>query len=155
VAGSARAFGSPPGPSSGCREPRDVQRCRAVRYEVAADTHLAFHSRRHVNLREGLPEPETVAIEFEGRRFVWHENEHDVDGTEYMPTVTTMVADPGDYASEREAVERFFSALAYSTRTPIEAFTSGGAGWKQEMDSPFVRQPRRGLAHTCTLLQLR
>jgi hypothetical protein len=118
-----------------------------MRYEVAAETNLAFYRREgFAQPINNLPQPETVVIEFEGRRFVWHANEPDANGTNYMPTVTTMVADPNDYRVDRGAMERFLSALAYSTGTPIEAFTSGGAGGRQEMDRPFVRQPREGLA---------
>jgi Methylamine utilization protein MauJ len=44
-----------------------------VRYEVAVVTNLAFHTQGHyAPAINDLPQPETVVIEFEGRRFVWH-----------------------------------------------------------------------------------
>ena len=44
-----------------------------MRYEVALVTNLAFHTRPDfAPAIHDLPHPETVVIEFEGRRFVWH-----------------------------------------------------------------------------------
>jgi hypothetical protein len=44
-----------------------------VRYEVAVVTNLALHTRPDFAPRlDDRPQPETVVIEFEGRRFVWH-----------------------------------------------------------------------------------
>jgi hypothetical protein len=44
-----------------------------VRYEVALVTNLAFHGGpEFAPAIRDLPKPETVTIEFEGRRFVWH-----------------------------------------------------------------------------------
>jgi hypothetical protein len=83
-------------------------------------------------------------MEFEGRRFVWHAVEPDENGEAQWPVVTTMVANADDYAAERLAMERFLSALAYTTHHPIEVVISGGAGWKQEMDTPSVAALRRG-----------
>jgi hypothetical protein len=44
-----------------------------VRYEVGVVTDLAFHTGpEFAPPIHDMPQPETVAIEFEGRRFVWH-----------------------------------------------------------------------------------
>ena len=92
-----------------------------------------------------FPDPETVAIEFEGRRFVWHANPPQ-DGEEFFPTVTTTIEDANDYAAERLAMERFLSGLSFMTRKKIEVVTAGGAGMPAEFDPPVVKHPRRGLA---------
>jgi Methylamine utilization protein MauJ len=117
-----------------------------MRYEVAVETHLVFHTQAPARpIWELAAEPETVVIEFEGRRFVWHANERDADGTEYWPTVTTMVANPDDYWPERVAVQRFLSALVYRTRISIEVIGAIGAGPPGERDPAHLRQPRRGV----------
>lgn len=92
------------------------------------------------------PQPETVAIDFEGRRFVWHAIEPDEAGTEYWPTVTTIVGEDEDETEVAQAFERFCSALAYIEQTSIEPLGYGGAGWAGEMDPPVARHFRRGLA---------
>jgi hypothetical protein len=116
-----------------------------VRYEASVDTRLAFHGRGFAAPLADL-RPETVLMQFEGRRFVWHANKPDDEGTEYFPTVTTMMDDGDEYSSVRGQLERFLSALAFSTGTPAEVFTDIGAGPPGEMDPARLRQPRRGLA---------
>jgi hypothetical protein len=109
-------------------------------------TNLVFHTQRRP-YGVPFPEPETVVIEFEGRRFVWHALGPNAEGEDRWPTVTTVVADADDYAGERLAMERFLSALSFWTRQPIEVVTAGGAGFPQEMDAPVVNGLRRGLAN--------
>jgi hypothetical protein len=116
-----------------------------MRYEVGVRTILTFHTQQPP-YAVPFPPPETVVIEFEGRRFVWHAVGADYDGEARWPVVTTMVADPDDPAAERLATERFLSTLAYTTHQPIEAVIWGRAGWPQEMDPPSVAAMRRGLA---------
>jgi hypothetical protein len=118
----------------------------AVRYEVAVRTNLTFHTQNPPH-RIPFPEPETVVIDFEGRRFVWHALGPNDDGDDRWPVVTTMVADAGDYEGERVAMQRFLSALAFSTSQPVEVLTEGGAGWPLEMDRPVVNALRRGFAN--------
>jgi hypothetical protein len=118
-----------------------------VRYEVAVRTNLVFHTQR-LPYRQPFPDPETVVIEFEGRRFVWHALGPNAEGEDRWPTVTTMVVDSNDYAAERLAMERFLSAVAYWTSQPIESLTSGGAGGTQEMDPPVVNALRRGYGNS-------
>lgn len=115
-----------------------------MRYEVGVRTNLTFHTQQPP-YGDGFPPPETVVIEFRGERFVWHGR-----GEDAWPVVTTMVADADDYGAERLATERFLSALAFMTHHPIEDVIAGGAGWKQEMDTPLVNAPRRGLGDHIT-----
>jgi hypothetical protein len=114
-----------------------------MRYEVGVRTNLTFHTQPPPYGAE-FPPPETVVMEFEGRRFVWHAVGPDDDGEARWPVVTTMVADADDYTAERLATERFLSALAFTTHHPIEVLITGGGGWKQEMDTPSVGALRRG-----------
>ena len=115
-----------------------------MRYEAAVETNLTFHTEQRTQ-RSPFPEPETVVIEFEGRRFVWHELGANEEGEERWPVVTTMVGDPEDYAEERRATASFLSALSFSTRQRIRVVMTGGAGFKLEMDPPLVNALRRGL----------
>jgi hypothetical protein len=117
-----------------------------VRLEVPVETSLTFHTRRGPFPLSDLPRPETVTIEFEGRRFVWHAIEPDEDGTEYWPTVTTMLAEGEDGNGATQELQRFLSALAFKYGASIEPLWYGGAGFRAEMDTAFARQPRRGLA---------
>jgi hypothetical protein len=114
-----------------------------ARYEVAIDTEITFHTTRRPFAAADFPEPETVTIEFEGRRFTWHVLPPE-NGQDFHPTVTTMIADANDYADERIAMERFLSAVAYMTRQKIDVIVSGAAGMPGELDPPVVRQPKGG-----------
>jgi len=95
-----------------------------VRYEAAVETNLTFHT-EHRAQRSPFPEPETVAIEFEGRRFVWNELSPNEEGEERWPVVTTMVDDPDDDAEERNTTASFLSALSFSTRQRIRVVMTG------------------------------
>jgi hypothetical protein len=117
-----------------------------VRYEAAVETYITFHTQQPP-YRIAFHDPETVVIEYEGRRFVWHALGPNDAGEERWPVVTTMVADPDDYADERLAMARFLSALAFTTGQAIEVVITGGAGHKHEMDTPFVNALRRGLGN--------
>lgn len=124
-----------------------------MRYEVAVQSNVVFHTQRPPYAIP-FPDPETVVIEFECRRFVWHEHGPTDEGEPLWPTVTTMVADSNDYAGERLAMERFLSALAYWTEQPIEVVNAGGSGGAREMDQPVAIALRRGLGnhlHTAPL----
>jgi hypothetical protein len=127
------------------RHPGAVSTLDFVRYEAAVRTNLTFHTQRPPYALP-FPEPETVLMEFEGRRFVWHTLGPTDEGEARWPTVATMVVDPNDYEDERVAMEQFLSALSYWTSHPIEVLDAGGAGWKQEMEPAFLTAPRRGLA---------
>jgi hypothetical protein len=118
-----------------------------MRYEVAVETTLAFHTQRPPYPGGVLiwRVPETVVIGFEGRRFVWHTLPPDDDGRERWPTVTTVIDSADNYDVERLAMERFLSALAYVTRQSIEVVNAGGAGVPAEMDPPVATALRRGL----------
>jgi hypothetical protein len=116
-----------------------------VRYEVAVETHITFHTKQGPFPITELPDAETVAIEFEGRRFVWHAVPVGDGGEEYWPTVTTVFHDRDDYAAERLAMERFLSALAYLLHQPIVVLTGAGAGVPAEFDPPVAHALRRGL----------
>jgi hypothetical protein len=114
-----------------------------VRYEVGVRTNLTFHT-QGPPYREHFPPPETVVIEFEGRRFVWHAVGVDEQGEAHWPVVTTMAERADDYWAERMAMERFLSALAYTTHQPIEVVIWGATGWASEMARPTVGALRRG-----------
>jgi hypothetical protein len=119
-----------------------------ARYDVAVNSDLAFHTRKPPFAASDFPGPETVAIDFEGRRFVWHTVPPDpLTGQERGPTVTTMVADPNDYEAERVAMARFLSALAYATRQSIEVVSGGAAGVPAEFDPPVATALRHFGAH--------
>lgn len=118
-----------------------------ARYEVAVATNVTFHTRRPPYPVSELPIPETVAIEFEGRRFVWHAVERG-DGIERWPTVTVVydASDPADYPAARAAMERLLSAIAYQFGQSINAETKGGAGVVDDFHPPVAAAFRRGLA---------
>jgi Methylamine utilization protein MauJ len=147
-----------------------------MRYDVAVQTNLSFHTKAHPGPLQDLPHrPETVAIEFEGRRFLWHAVPplrvdflpqgrlrrarelaanalRRVAGSidrpvwqERYPTVSTPITDANDYEAERLAMARFLSALAYETRRPIEVETGGAAGVPAEFDPPVATAVRSGL----------
>jgi hypothetical protein len=116
-----------------------------VRYEVAAETRITFHTQSGSRPITDLPEAETVPIEFEGQRFVWHAVPIGDGGEEYWPTITTVISDSDDYAAERLAMERFLSAVAYLLHQPIVVATAAGAGVPEEFDLPVAHALRRGL----------
>src|SRR4051794_33485998 len=95
-----------------------------ARYEVSIQTRLAFHTRPEFGL-DDLPRPETVAIDFEGRRFVWHAIERDEDGSEYWPTVTTVVEEGYDSTEVARIFQWLFSALAFRNNASIGSFAAG------------------------------
>jgi hypothetical protein len=139
-----------------------------MRYDVAVGTNIAFHTQAEAGIPlKDLPhQPETVAIMFEGRRFLWHavpslrldfasptlvgrarvflaEKLQRVARTldpvvtqERWPTVSTPITDANDYEAERLAMARFLSAVAYETRRGVEVLTGGGASVPQEFDPP-------------------
>lgn len=141
-----------------------------MRYEVSVQTNLAFHTRGEFAppIRDLPRQAETVAIEFEGRRFLWHAvpplvidlPDRGIVGrvrnrlgdalgqvARYLervvrqdrwPTVTTPIEDAGDYESERLAMARFLSALAYETQQGMEVQAGGGAGMPAEFDPPIA-----------------
>lgn len=76
---------------------------------------------------------------------MWHAIEPDEDGTEYWPTVTTVVAEGDGEAEIARSFQRFFSALAYIEKTSIEPLGYSATGFAGERDPPVSRQPRRGL----------
>jgi hypothetical protein len=119
-----------------------------MRYEQAVRTTVVFHTQRppYTVL---YPEPETVVIGFEGRRFVWHAPEPSggEGGEERFPTVTTTIENANDYSAERLAMERFLSAVSWWTEQAIEWQTAAGAGVPQEMDPPVATALRRGLGN--------
>jgi hypothetical protein len=113
---------------------------------VAIETTIAFHTRDLVVLSSGgFPEPETVTIEFENRRFVWHVTPPTEEGDERWPTVTTMIEDPDDYEVERLAMARLLSAIAFETQQGIEVLSGGAAGVLEELDRPVATALRRGV----------
>jgi len=114
-----------------------------VRYEVAVQTPLAFHTQRQYGL--DLPPPEDVVIEFEGRRFVWHATHTGPEGQDCWPTVTTVVANGNDYKAERVAMERFLSAVSFYWGQGLEVVNQTGAGWPGEMDPPVAVSERSGV----------
>jgi len=148
-----------------------------VRYDVAVETYLGFHTRgESASPIKDLPhQPETVAMEFEGRRFLWHDvpslrvdltppsvlgraREFLVEALrhaarsldravwqERWPTVSTPINDANDYEAERLAMARFLSALAYETRQGMEVVTGGGAGVPAEFDPPVATAVRHRL----------
>jgi len=107
-------------------------------YEVAVDTDITFHTQRNPYAGDGMPDPETVTIEFGGYRFTWHVVPPE-NGQEYCPTVTMMIQDPNDYAAERVAMERFLSAVAYMTRQKIDVVGAGAFGVPTGLDLPLRR----------------
>lgn len=113
-----------------------------MRYDVAVQTPIAFHTQRQYGLN--FPPAEDVVIEFQGRRFVWHATHRDIDDRECWPTVTTMVLDGDDYAPERAAMQRFLSAVSFHWGEPLEIVNTGGAGWPGEMDRPIAISARGG-----------
>src|SRR5262249_4972002 len=91
-----------------------------------------------------LPTPETVAIEFEGRRFLWHVVEL-LDGVECWPTVTTPVShDAADEEATRLAMERLLSAIAFMCGQGIDVVTAAVAAVPDEFDPPVAAAHRRG-----------
>src|SRR4051794_6375187 len=116
-----------------------------ARYEVSIQTRLAFHTRPEFGL-DDLPRPETVAIDFEGRRFVWHAIERDEDGREYWPTVTTVVEEGYDSTEVARVFQWLFSALAFRTKASIGSVAEVVSD-RAEMEPAFLRLPRRGFAN--------
>src|SRR4051794_2335333 len=110
-----------------------------MRYEVVVQTLLTFHTQQPPYPIDHLLVADTVAIEFEGRRFVWHALPPGEGGEEYWPTVTPAVADAGGYEPERLAMERFLSAVAYAYSQAINVFTWGAAPGRGEFGTPFLK----------------
>lgn len=106
-----------------------------ARYEVALSTSIAFASRHQA---EPFATADQVAIEFDGRRFVWHDQRR---AHSLAPVVTLMVGNADDYGAERLLANRFLSALSFALDYPIAVLTVGAAGYKAELDRPLLGQP--------------
>lgn len=113
-----------------------------MRYEVAVQTPIAFHTQRRDAFER--PPPEDVVIEFEGRRFVWHATHRGPDDEVCWPTITMLVADGNNYEAERVAMERFLSAVSFHWGESLEVVSQAGAGWPGEMDRPVAVSVRSG-----------
>jgi hypothetical protein len=112
------------------------------RYEVAVEGGLdlrVYRTFSRVSWLRELPKDLTpIPLAFSGRRFLWHPAEEGI-----LSTVTTPIrtADP-NYLQEREAVNRFLSALSFEFRQPVRIYTAAASGMKAEFDPPLLRQPR-------------
>jgi hypothetical protein len=110
------------------------------RLEVALDTELELRDYAEwppiLKLQSIASDTSPLVIEFEGRRLVWHPG----DG-EHLPVVSVVTDDPDDWEDEMLLVSRFLSAMAYEFGTSIRIYTTGGAGFKKELDPPLLMQP--------------
>lgn len=106
-----------------------------ARYEVALSTPIAFASSDDADL---LGIAGQVEIEFDGQRFVWHDQRQ---AESVAPVVTVMVANGDDYAPERLLANRFLSALSFAIDYPVAVLTVGATGYKGEVDRPLLGQP--------------
>ena len=83
--------------------------------------------------------PETVAIEFEGRDFVWHppmDTGEDLELTQYGPMVSVTLASEDESGPAAESLQRFLSAAAFKSDEPVEDVHYGGRAAKVGAD-PF------------------
>src|SRR5688572_24647937 len=66
---------------------------------------------------------EAVAIDFEGFEFIWHPPmKREIDGEidDYGPMVSVLVPDTEQSPAVAEALQRFFSAMAFHYGQPVE-----------------------------------
>lgn len=110
------------------------------RFELGLATPLRFESK----LRDWAPpaielgKSETVAIEFEGHEFIWHDPDTDHDPT----IVVTHKDDREALASVRYATQRLLSALAFETESSIGTGGSTSNGEADAWWQPSVNPPR-------------
>ena len=74
---------------------------------------------------------EAVAIVFEGHEFIWHPPmRREIDGEieDFGPMVSVLVAGVEDSPVVMEALQRFFSAIAFRFGEPVEDVIHGGVG---------------------------
>lgn len=108
-----------------------------MRHEAAIDTPLAF-SASGPGAFAPLP---MVAMEFEERRFVWHDSREGSD-RQHWPVVSVEGTVGGSH--DEAAINRFLSALCFVYDMPMSVVSTAGAGFKKELDPPLIAQPGYG-----------
>jgi hypothetical protein len=114
-----------------------------VRLTVALRSPLAFRMPGPAALDPGAP-PAAVAIEFEGREFVWHpptDAGADLELTQFGPMVSVALASDDESGSAAESLQRFLSAAAFKYDEPVEDVHYGGRPASDE--APFNLHPTR------------
>ena len=128
-----------------------------ARLNVPVQTPLRFHS--HVP-GSALPlgelgKPETVTIEYEGRRLVWHElgrSDGELEPAyDYAPTVTVVVDDGDDESTLYGLTLRFLSAIAFHYQVGTSIYGPAGDG---EIDPlhPACSRQRYALRRTSGIM---
>lgn len=107
-----------------------------MRYEAAIDTPLAFREGGLLSMRAA----ESVSIEFEERRYVWHKHRRDGD-RQHWPVLTLLLRGSVDETAVESAISRLLSALSFMYELPMAISATAGTGWKQEFDPPIIGQP--------------
>jgi len=126
-----------------------------ARFEAAVRSPIAFRRRIGTFAEDLLRPPDTVGIEFEGRLFVWHAFEPDVDPItkrpiEYGPSVTVVVDGDEDERQAADSLQRFLSTLAYYYDQPAEAISYGGSSESDPYWPAVLRAPRTHLGWMIT-----
>ena len=114
------------------------------RYEMAVAPNVGWIAPRTLgqNVFTSLAvELETMAIEFDGRRFVWHGSRVVHDGKVCWPVISVMIDDANHPDADLIATNRFVSALVFVTEQAMSYVTSVTSGFKTEFDGPLIGQP--------------
>jgi hypothetical protein len=109
-----------------------------VRLTVALRSPLAFQLPGAAALDPRAP-PARVAIEFEGRDFVWHpptDAGEDLELTQFGPMVSVALEHEEESGPAAESLQRFLSAAAFKYDEPVEDVHYGGRPSSAEAD-PF------------------
>lgn len=118
-----------------------------MRLTLGLQSPLAFGKLDETS-RDWLKAPAVpVAIEFEGRTFLWHppfEREDELGRTEYGPMVAVVIADDDDGKHAAPVLQRFLSAIAYYFEQPVDD-GGGGVGGDGGSDpfNPFGHRQQR------------
>lgn len=109
----------------------DLREDRPMIHHVALRSPLAFRLPGAVTAESLGKELQAVAIQFEGFEFIWHppiRREFQGETEDFGPMVSVLVPGVDDSPAVVEALQRFFSAVAFHFAQPVEDVSHGGAG---------------------------
>lgn len=116
------------------------------RLEASVRSPIAFRHGINDGHASHADPPETVAVTFDGRLFVWHSFAEQPDRgalgrPDDGPSVTCAL-DDDPYATVATELERFLSALSYHHQQPAEVIHYGSSFASDPFAIPFTRAPR-------------
>jgi len=88
---------------------------------------------------------QAVGIAFDGHEFIWHppmKRELDGETDDYGPMISVLVPGTEDSPAVADALQRFFSAVAFRFAQPVEDVIHGGVGGNDPWNPHGARTQR-------------